>query len=245
MDSLVSTEWLEAELGAPDLRVIDATLFLPGTGRDARAEYEAAHIPGAVFFDIEEISDRDSPLPHMLPPDAQVRQPDAVARARRRQPLRRLRQQPAAQRGAGLVDAEDLRRPSCRPARRRPAEMEGGGAAAGERAASRTGTAISPPCLDARRGGRQGGGARPDRTGPRDRRRAAGARASPARTPEPRPGVASGHIPGSRNAPQSDFFNADNSWKQGDGAARRVRRGRRRSRQADGDDLRLGRDRRR
>ena len=67
MDLLVSTEWLEAELGAPDLRVIDATLFLPGMGRDARAEYEAAHIPGAVFFDIGEIADRDSPLPHMLP----------------------------------------------------------------------------------------------------------------------------------------------------------------------------------
>ena len=69
MDSLVSTEWLEAELGAPDLRVIDATLFLPGMGRDARAEYEAAHIPGAVFFDIDEIADPNSPFPHMLPPE--------------------------------------------------------------------------------------------------------------------------------------------------------------------------------
>src|SRR6185436_1900760 len=51
-----------------DLRILDATGFLPGSGRDARAEHAAAHIPGAVFFDIEEISDRDSPLPHMLPP---------------------------------------------------------------------------------------------------------------------------------------------------------------------------------
>ena len=69
MDSLVSTEWLEAELGASDLRVIDASAFLPGSGRDARAEYEAEHIPGAVFFDLEEISDEASPLPHMLPSD--------------------------------------------------------------------------------------------------------------------------------------------------------------------------------
>ncbi len=67
MDSLVTTEWLEAELGAPDLRIVDATLFLPGSGRDARAEHEAAHIPGAVYFDISEIADLDSPLPNMMP----------------------------------------------------------------------------------------------------------------------------------------------------------------------------------
>jgi thiosulfate/3-mercaptopyruvate sulfurtransferase len=67
VESLVSTDWLEAELGAPDLRVVDATLFLPGMGRDARAEYEAAHIPGALYFDIGDIADKDSALPHMLP----------------------------------------------------------------------------------------------------------------------------------------------------------------------------------
>jgi thiosulfate/3-mercaptopyruvate sulfurtransferase len=69
MESLVSTDWLERALGARDLRVIDATFFLPSDGRDARAEHEAEHIPGAVFFDIEAISDRDSELPHMLPPE--------------------------------------------------------------------------------------------------------------------------------------------------------------------------------
>ena len=56
MDSLVSTEWLAAELGAEDLMILDATTFLPGSGRDARKEY-AVHIPGAMFFDIEEVSD--------------------------------------------------------------------------------------------------------------------------------------------------------------------------------------------
>ncbi|MDF1855382.1 3-mercaptopyruvate sulfurtransferase [Pseudooceanicola sp.] len=66
--TLVSTEWLAAHLKDPDLRVLDATTFLPGTGRDARAEYEAAHIPGARFFDIEDISDGRSDLPHMVPP---------------------------------------------------------------------------------------------------------------------------------------------------------------------------------
>ena len=67
MDSLVSTEWLAGELGAPDLRVIDATLVLPGDGRDARAEFEAAHIPGAVFMDLSELTDTSSGLPNMLP----------------------------------------------------------------------------------------------------------------------------------------------------------------------------------
>ncbi len=66
--TLVSTDWLAAHLKDPDLRVLDATAFLPGTGRDARAEYEGAHIPGARFFDIDDISDGRSELPHMVPP---------------------------------------------------------------------------------------------------------------------------------------------------------------------------------
>ena len=65
--NLVSTEWLAQNLGAPDLVVIDGSWYLPGQNRDAKAEYLAAHIPGAVHFDIEEISDRSSPLPHMMP----------------------------------------------------------------------------------------------------------------------------------------------------------------------------------
>lgn len=66
-ESLVSTEWLAVHLDAPDLRVVDATYYLPMQEKSARAEYEARHIPGAVFFDIDEIADTDSDLPHMLP----------------------------------------------------------------------------------------------------------------------------------------------------------------------------------
>ena len=65
---LVSTDWLAAHLGAPDVRVLDASWYLPDAGRDAAAEYRAAHIPGARFFDIEDISDDQSDLPHMAPP---------------------------------------------------------------------------------------------------------------------------------------------------------------------------------
>jgi thiosulfate/3-mercaptopyruvate sulfurtransferase len=67
-DALVSTQWLADNLGAPDLRVVDASYYLPGEGLDPRREFEAQHIPGAVFFDIDDIKDPDSDLPHMLPP---------------------------------------------------------------------------------------------------------------------------------------------------------------------------------
>ncbi|MGH7414330.1 MAG: 3-mercaptopyruvate sulfurtransferase [Candidatus Rokuibacteriota bacterium] len=66
-DPLVSTEWLAPNLGEPDLKVVDATFYLPHLERDARAEFEEAHLPGAVFFDIDAISDHGDPLPHMLP----------------------------------------------------------------------------------------------------------------------------------------------------------------------------------
>ena len=65
---LVSTAWLAAHLKDPDLRILDATWFLPNDPRDPRAEYEAAHIPGARFFDIDDVSDNRSDLPHMVPP---------------------------------------------------------------------------------------------------------------------------------------------------------------------------------
>ena len=67
-EALVSTQWLADHLAAPDVRVVDASWYLPSQGRNARAEYEAEHIPGAVFFDVDEISDSATELPHMLPP---------------------------------------------------------------------------------------------------------------------------------------------------------------------------------
>lgn len=66
--TLVSTDWLEAHLKDPDLRILDASWYLPDAGRDPRAEYERAHIPGARYFDIDAIADTRSGLPHMAPP---------------------------------------------------------------------------------------------------------------------------------------------------------------------------------
>ena len=66
--TLVSTQWLAAHLKDPDLRVLDASWYLPGSKRDPFAEYQAAHIPGARFFDLDDVSDHRSDLPHMVPP---------------------------------------------------------------------------------------------------------------------------------------------------------------------------------
>ncbi|WP_225773390.1 3-mercaptopyruvate sulfurtransferase [Inquilinus sp. Marseille-Q2685] len=72
MNTIVSTAWLADHLDDPDVRVVDATYHLPGTNRDAAAEFAEAHIPGAVFFDVDDIAAPESKapggLPHMLPP---------------------------------------------------------------------------------------------------------------------------------------------------------------------------------
>ncbi|MDZ4866235.1 MAG: 3-mercaptopyruvate sulfurtransferase [Alphaproteobacteria bacterium] len=67
MSPVVSTQWLAEHLSAPDVRVVDASWYMPDAKRDPKAEYNEAHIPGAVYFNIDEISDTASPYPHMLP----------------------------------------------------------------------------------------------------------------------------------------------------------------------------------
>ncbi|NDH72269.1 MAG: 3-mercaptopyruvate sulfurtransferase [Rhodobacteraceae bacterium] len=66
--TLVSTEWLHAHLKDPDMRILDGSYYLPQMGRDPRAEYDAAHVPNARFFDIDDVADHGSDLPHMVPP---------------------------------------------------------------------------------------------------------------------------------------------------------------------------------
>jgi len=64
---LVSTDWLASQIGAPDLSIIDASWYLPAQNRNGQAEYLERHIPGAVFFDIDAVADTATNLPHMLP----------------------------------------------------------------------------------------------------------------------------------------------------------------------------------
>ena len=65
--ALITTEWLADHLDEAGIRVVDGSMYLPGSGRDAAAEYARGHVPGAVFFDVDASSDPRSPLPHMLP----------------------------------------------------------------------------------------------------------------------------------------------------------------------------------
>ena len=215
MDSLVSTEWLERELGGADLRVIDATYFLPDSGRDARLEFEQEHIPGAVYFDLDEISDGASPLPHMMPPEHKF--------ASRMQSL-------GVRDGAHIVVYDNS--PLHSAARvwwmlktfgaHYVAILDGG---------LQKWKAEGRPVEHGRESHRHGHFTPLlDRDAVADKdlvRSLVGAGtheivdARPAARfrgddPEPRPGLESGHIPGSRNLPQSELFNPDNSWKRGD-----------------------------
>ena len=141
---LVSTAWLADHLGAPDLRILDASWYLPADNRDPRAEYEAAHIPGARFFDIDEISDDQSDLPHMAPP---VEKFVARMRAMGIGDGHRV----VVYDGAGLFSAAArlvavpaLRQDRRRRARRRLPEVEGRGPPGRGRRRPSSATATSP-----------------------------------------------------------------------------------------------------
>ena len=215
MQNLVTTEWLAGELGASDLRVIDATIFLPGSGRDARAEYEAEHIPGAVFMDLDEIVDGTNPVPHMLPPDHEF--------ASRMQAL-------------GLGDGNRFvvydNSPLHSSARawwmlkvfgtHKAAILDGGLQKwKSEGRPLESGTPQMPhghftPMLDRSAVADKAfvktllGSGTHEIVDARPASRFAG------EDPEPRPGVVPGHMPGARNLPQAELFMPDNSWKQGE-----------------------------
>lgn len=222
MDALVTTEWLAAEMGASDLRVVDATYFanFPGEApRDAAAEYEAAHIPGAVFMNLGELRDTDSDLPMMLP--------SAEKFASRMQSL-------------GLGDGSRIvlydNSPHHTAARawwmlrtfgaHDVAILDGGLAkwqAEGRETASGKETLRhrhftvwadhkNVRTLDQMKANVDGGAEQVV-----DARSAA---RFTGEEPDPRPATHAGHIPGSKNLPQGQLFNADGTWKTGDALAR-------------------------
>lgn len=216
MDILVSTEWLAAELGADDLVILDATLFLPGTPRDPRAEYEAAHIPGAAFLDLATLADPDHPAPGMVPPDTLMTQRMRTLGVNAESRIILYDNSPihSAARawwmmglygvgaGAAILDGgmakwraegrptqagDAAPRPGDVVARRQPGMVRDKADMIANVASG------AEQVLDARGPGRFTGAEK-----------------------EPRPGMASGHIPGSRNLPSPALFNADNSMKTGD-----------------------------
>jgi thiosulfate/3-mercaptopyruvate sulfurtransferase len=215
MEALVSSAWLAAELGAPDLRVIDATLFLPGSGRNAREEYEAEHVPGAVFMDLDEIVDTGNPVPHMLPPEHKFASrmqslglgdgnrfvvydnTPLHSAARAWWMLRIFGAHYVAILDGGLQKWKAEGRPleAGKPEVRHghfTASLDPSGVADRDYVGSLVHSS-EHELVDARGPGRFQG-----------------------EEPEPRPGVIPGHIPGSKNLPQGQLFNPDNSWKRGD-----------------------------
>lgn len=215
MDALVTTDWLERELGASDLRIVDATKFMPGSDRDARAEYEAGHIPGAVFMDLGDLVDAGSDIENMAPPPEKfasrmqslglgdgsriVLYDDSPLNsgARGWWLLKLFGAHDVALLDGGLAKWK---------AEGRPLEM--GKQALRHRhftvwrdaKAVRTKQQITDnlnskaeQLVDARPAARFTGEER-----------------------DPRPGMAPGHIPGSRNLPHQQLFHEDGSWKQGD-----------------------------
>ncbi|MDP8993642.1 MAG: 3-mercaptopyruvate sulfurtransferase [Pseudomonadota bacterium] len=215
MDSLVSTEWLQGALDKENVKIVDATIFLPGSGRDARAECEAEHIPGAVFMDLDAIVDRTSPLPHMLPCPrdfAKAMETLGLSEVDRivlydNSPLH------SAARGWWMLRLFGAREVALLDGGLQKWKAEGRPVEAGR----------SPP----RRGGFRASAA-PDAVADKDFVRgllgsddAEIVDARPAsrfagEDAEPRRGVEPGHIPGSKSLPQSALFREDNSWKRRD-----------------------------
>lgn len=214
MDSLVSTEWLAGELGAEDLRVIDATIFLPGSGRDARAEYETEHIAGAVFMDLDEVADSDNPAPHMLPPEAKFisrMQALGLGDGQRfvvydNSPLHSAARGWWMLRTFGVRDVAildgGLRKWA---AEGRPVDRASPQARLGHFMASLDQDAVADMDYVS-------GIVHSDRHEIVDARPAA---RFAGEGPEPRPGVEPGHIPGSKSLPQTDLFSPDGEWKRG------------------------------
>lgn len=218
MDALVTTQWLAGEMGAGDLRIVDATYFanFPGEApRDAAAEHRAAHIPGAVFMNLGTVRDTDSDLPMMLP------RADAFA-----DHMRAI----GVDTDSRIVLYDDS--PHHTAARawwmlrlfgaRHVAILDGGLAkwrAEGRETRSGqeqrpTGTFAARPNADAVRSLDQMR-ANLDTRGEQVVDARSPARFS-GREPDPRPATAAGHIPGSTNLPYGRLFHADGTWKRGD-----------------------------
>ena len=209
MDELVSTEWLEANLGQADLAIVDCSFFMPADQRDAAAEFRAAHIPGARLLDIDAIADRSNPAPHMLPPAEEfgaamealgVGRDDCIVvydnspyrtAARGWFMLRHFGARRVAILDGGFQKWTAEGRPvETGEARPRPARFEAR-AASGEvadKAAMLAGPGM--PVVDARGRARFEGS-----------------------EPDPRPGIAAGHMPGAKNLPYASLYREDGTLR--------------------------------
>ncbi len=208
LPALVSTEWLGERLGHPGLVVVDASWYMPDSGRDPAAEHRAGHIPGAVLFDLDASSDSESPLPHMLPrPDELAERMSALGLSdgddvvvydgsgvnlsapRVWWMFRAMGHDRAAVLDGGILKWKREGRPLETGLARRPRGRFTGRPAAAVVNATQVGEALA-------RGAAQVVDMRP-------------ANRFEGVEPEPRPGVRSGHIPGSRSLPFTELVSEE------------------------------------
>lgn len=215
MSVFMSTQELAAALGSPGLVILDATLFLPGTPRNAADEFAAAHIPGAVFLDLASLADPDDPTPGQLPPDALMTQRMQALGVRRDSRIVVYDNSPihSAARAWWMMRIYGLDEQAAILDGGLPKWVAEGRAVEGGTPAPVPGDAIA----------RLDRGAVRDKAAMRANLASGAAQVIDARgagrftgaEAEPRPGMASGHIPGSRNLPSSTLFDADNRMVQG------------------------------
>ena len=206
MQSLVSTEWLAQQLGAPELVLFDASWYMPADARNAQALYRAAHLPGARFFDIDRIADTDSSLPHMVPTAARFEHLVAALGVNAESRVVFYDQQGifSAPRGWWLMRLFGHERVAVLDGGLPKWQREGREVVAGEAPPSTAGSFRA--ALNARylRGL---GDMRANVSQPREL--VLDARSADrffARVPEPRAGMRGGHIPGSRNVPYGELL---------------------------------------
>ncbi|WP_341207107.1 sulfurtransferase [uncultured Sphingomonas sp.] len=221
MTALVSTEWLAAHAGAPGLRILDASYHvgLPGEPpRDAAADFAAGHLPGATFMDLASFSAPDAPLPSTMPDATHF-----AARAGRLglrgderivlyddAPHHTAARAWVMLRAFGFTDVA-LLDGGLAKWKAEGRALEQGTAPVAPTTVEVTASGIGLLDLAAMRALQQDGGAQI--VDARSAARFTGAEA------DPRPGVAPGHIPGARNLPYPQLFNADGTWKQGEALA--------------------------
>jgi len=211
MESLVSTQWLAGRLGEPGLTVVDSSWHMPATGRNARDEYLEAHIPGARFLDIDEVSDKSDPSPHMLPSAAdfgRAMEEAGIGSGDRivvydNSPLRSAARGWFTLRHFGAGDVAILDGGFEKwLAEGRPTESgEAAPRHATFHATERTDVVTKQQVLAGLSGSIIDARGKPRFEGSE---------------PEPRPGVESGHIPGARNIPYSALYNEDGTFRSRD-----------------------------
>lgn len=215
MEQLVTTDWLASEIEACDLRILDATFFMPDDPRDPHEEFLKEHIPGAVYMDLPNLVDSNNPLPNMLPSAVTftsrmralgvgdgsrivIYDNSRIASSTRAWWMLKLfGANDVALLDGGMAkwkaEGRDIHSGECTPRSRHFTALENEGGLRSKDDILANIESSKEQILDAR-----------------------GEERFQGITPEPREGMSAGHIPGSKNMPYAHLFKEDGTWKTGD-----------------------------